>query len=264
MNVVELGAGAPLVVVPGLQGRWEFTRPTVDALAAHFRVITFSLCDEPTAGAAFDRDRAFDSYGDQIAAALDGARLREAAICGISFGGLAALNFASRFGDRVSALVLASTPGPDFRLRPRHDFYARLPWLFGPLFMVEVPWRARPELKAALPAARDRRAFALRLLGAAIASPVSPARMAARARMIGSFDAAGACARITAPTLVVTGERSLDFVVGVDGTSKYTQLITGATSAVLERTGHQGTLTRPREFAEMVRKFVVESRHAAA
>jgi len=264
MTLVELGTGAPLVFVPGLQGRWEYARPTVEALAEYFRVLTFSLGDEPSWQGAFDRRRGFDAYGDQIAAVLDQADLERAVVCGLSFGGLAALNFASRFSDRVDALVLASTPGPGFTLRPRHQFYTRVPWLFGPLFLIEAPFRAGPELKAALPRAGDRRAFAWTMLRTSVRAPLSASRMAARARMIGSFDAGGACSRISSPTLVVTGEPSLDFVVSVDGTSQYARLIGGARAAVLARTGHQGTLTHPREFAAIVRKFVVENRHAAA
>src|SRR5204863_7388504 len=117
MQIVERGSGDPLVFIPGLQGRWEYTRRTIDALAEHFRVITFSLCDEPSARAPFDPVRAFDSYGDQAIAALDASGVQSAAICGLSFGGLVALNVASRHADRVRALVLASSPGPGFRLR---------------------------------------------------------------------------------------------------------------------------------------------------
>ena len=68
-----------------------------------------------------------------------------------------ALRFAARHPERVSALVLASTPGPGWHLRPRHDLYARWPRVFGPLFIAETPFRARPELRAALPDAAARR-----------------------------------------------------------------------------------------------------------
>ena len=43
------GDGPPLVLVPGMQGRWEWMTPTVDALARRFRVATYSLCGEPGA-----------------------------------------------------------------------------------------------------------------------------------------------------------------------------------------------------------------------
>ena len=62
--------------------------------------------------------------------------------------------------------------------------------------------------------------------------------------------------RVTAPTLVLTGERGLDRTVPVDLTERYMTLIPGAERAYLSRTGHMGTVTRPDEFARMVTDFV--------
>lgn len=264
MRTFELGHGDPLVFIPGLQGRWEYNRATIEALATRFRVITFSLCDERSAQARFDPARGFDSYGDQVAAALDAADVRRAIVCGLSFGGLVAINFAVRYPDRLRALVLVSTPGPGWRLRPRHELYARLPWIFGPVFLCEAPFRARAELAAALPSARERRAFGRTMLRTLMNAPVSVSRMAARARLIGTVDVAPLCARIQRPTLVITGEPHLDYVVPVDGSSRYGELIQGAQSAVLERTGHQGTMTRPDAFAALVDDFAKRVHDAAA
>ena len=258
MKFVDQGQGTPIVFIPGLQGRWEYTRVTVDALAKHFRVLTFSLGDEPAAEFAFDADRGFDSYADQVLCAIDATATSKAVVCGVSFGGLIALRFAARHADRVSALVLASTPGPGWHLRPRHDLYARWPLLFGPLFAAEVPFRARPELLAALPHADERRAFSSTILRTLLKAPISLRRMAWRARLIAAYDAVGDAARISAPTLVVTGEASLDHVVDVDGSSRYEQLIPGSKRVVLGRTGHQGTLTRPDAFVDEVTRFLEE------
>jgi len=74
----------PLVLVPGVQGRWEYMRRTVDALSAHFRVVTFSL-----------RGNSIDEYADQIAGALDERQIDRAIVCGVSFGGRVALRFAA-------------------------------------------------------------------------------------------------------------------------------------------------------------------------
>jgi pimeloyl-ACP methyl ester carboxylesterase len=256
--VFEQGAGIPLVFIPGLQGRWEYTRSTVEALAAHFRVLTFSLADEPASGFAFDETRAFESYADHVRTAMDAAGVERAIVCGVSFGGLVALKFAASHAGRAAGLVLVSTPGPGWQLRKRHDLYARLPWLFGPLFLMEVPFRARPELLAALPDAAARRAFTRAVLRTVVAAPVSLPRMAARARRIGTYDSRSDCARITVPALIVTGEPSLDYVVPPDASSQYAQLIAGAKAAVLASTGHQGTITRPDAFAALVREFVDE------
>src|SRR2546430_8800945 len=107
--IVERGNGPALVLIPGLQGRWEYQRATVDALAASFRVITFSL-----------EGSDLDSYARQVVSALDQAHVESAIVCGISFGGLIAARFASRYPARCGALVLASTPKPALTLRRRH------------------------------------------------------------------------------------------------------------------------------------------------
>jgi pimeloyl-ACP methyl ester carboxylesterase len=253
MQIVDRGSGPPLVLIPGLQGRWEYMRPAVEALSTSFRVLTFSLGSEDLNG-----------YARQVAALMTAARIERATICGVSFGGLISLRFAAQNPARCDALVLVSTPGPMLRLRRRHQIYVRAPWVFGPLFLAETPWRLRPEIWTAIPDARARRGFLLRALQTVMSAPVSLSRMAARARMISIDDVRPDCARITAPTLIVTGERDLDHVVPVDGSCEYLQLIPDSRAMVLERTGHLGSITRPDAFAAIVRAFTEGHRDAAA
>jgi 3-oxoadipate enol-lactonase len=256
VHIVEQGKGPALVLIPGAQGRWEYHRPAVDALSSAFRVITFSLADEPSAEFAFDSRRGFSCYVDQVGAALDRCRVDRAIVCGISFGGLVARRFAAAHPDRTRALVLASTPGPGWHLRRRHGVYARLPYLLGPLFLAETPWRLRREMSIAFPELSARVRFTGLQLGTLLSAPPSLARMARRARMIATLDPAAECARITAPTLILTGEPGLDHVVPVAGSIDYVSSIRGARSVVLRGTGHLGFLTRPADFAALVRDFV--------
>ena len=241
------------MLIPGLQGRWEYLRPAVDALAQSFRVLTFSLGADDLNG-----------YADRVAEAIAQARVERAVICGVSFGGLIAVRFAARHPARCEALVLASTPRPMLRLRPRHQFYLRAPWIFGPIFLAETPFRLQPEIRSAIPDAAARRRFSLRQIRTAIGAPVSLSRIAGRARMITTEDVTPDCAKVTAPTLIVTGERQLDHVVPVEGSSEYLRLIPNARAVVLERTGHLGSITRPDAFAAIVRAFTEGHRHAAA
>ena len=243
----------PLVLIPGIQGRWEYMRRTVDALSKDFQVLTYSL-----------QGQTLEDYLAQVSRALDEHQLDGAVICGVSFGALVALHFAAVSPERTLALVMASPPGPAWHLRPRHRIYTRLPWIFGPLFLAETPFRLRAEMSVALPHWRDRWDFNQRALRTFMSAPLSPAAMAARARLIEELDRRADCARISAPTLVITGEPHLDHVVAAEGSSEYVQLIGGACGGVLERTGHAGTMTRPEAFAAMVRKFVQEHQHAAA
>ena len=58
---------------------------------------------------------------------------------------------------------------------------------------------------------------------------------------------------------MVTGEPSLDHVVSAEGTSEYQRLIRHARIVRLERTGHLGYITRPREFAAIVHGFLTSN-----
>jgi pimeloyl-ACP methyl ester carboxylesterase len=259
VEVKDLGNGRVLVLVPGIPGPWQYVGPAVDALAARFHVVTFSLGADMT-----DARSLVEHEVERVKGILDARRLERAIVCGISYGGVVATSFAARYPSRTSALVIASAPGAGWHLRPRHEIYARWPLIFGPLFLAESPFRLRAELAAALPALSDRWRFARWQLGTFVGRPFSLSQMAARARALASHDIVADCQRVAAPTLVVTGERDLDRVVPVDSTATYSQLIPGARSAVLERTGHLGTITRPEMFADMVHVFVRQMAEAVA
>lgn len=254
--VVDVGQGPPLVLIPGIQGRWEYLRPAIDALARSFRVLTFPLCGEPGSHLRIDPALGFDNDARQILAILDQRGIERAIVCGISFGGLPALTFAASHPDRCRALIVASTPGPGWHLRAKHRVYARAPWLFGPLFLLESPLRLHRELAAAFPRLSARLRFARWQLATLALAPVSTARMAARAALIANTDIAPDCSTVTTPTLIVTGEAALDRVVSVQGTLAYLQRIAGAVHVTLDRTGHLGSITKPEAFARVVRDFV--------
>jgi pimeloyl-ACP methyl ester carboxylesterase len=265
MQIIDRGSGPALVLIPGLQGRWEYLRPAVDALSASFRVLTFSLDgdkvrlkpDTTYGPAKPDAAVGLDRYAEHVATVMTGAGVERATICGVSFGGLVAVRFAAQNPARCDALILASTPRPALRLRPRHRMYVRAPWIFGPLFLAETPWRLLPEIRSAIPDALARRQFSLRALRTLFDAPLSLSQMAARAKMISNEDMTPDCARITAPTLVVTGEGDLDHVVPVEGSFEYVRLIPNARAVVLKGTGHLGSITRPDAFAALVREFTV-------
>jgi pimeloyl-ACP methyl ester carboxylesterase len=263
MQVVDIGRGAPLVFIPGLQGRWEYMSRAVEALAGSFRVITFSLADEPAADCPFDQARPMESYVDQVSRALDAAGGQKAAICGVSFGGTIALQFAVAHAERVAALILVSTPGPHWTLQADHAVYAQHPRLTAPFFFAGMPARFGPELARAMPRLTDRARLGWEATRTLLRAPVSPSRMAARARIIEQSNTAD-LSMVSAPTLVIVGEESLDRMVPAEGSAEYARLIPHATLVRLERTGHQGCITRPQAFAAAVEHFLSGARHAAA
>src|SRR3972149_3450488 len=186
---------------------------------------------------------------------MDRAGIDRAVVCGISFGGLVALRFAAREPGRTAGLVLVSTPGPTWHLRPRYELYARAPLLFGPLFLAEASRRIRAELRATFPHPADRRRFTRWQIGVLLRRPISPSRMAGRARLIAAADRDRDCARVAAPTLIVTREASLERGAAASPSAESLPLIRDARLALLERTGHLGSITRPEAFAALVRGF---------
>ncbi len=252
MNLIDLGHGPPIVLIPGIQGRWEWMRPTVEALAAHCRVLTFSLADEPTAGANIEAP-GFDAYVAQVRQALDQAGVDRAVICGVSYGGLVAAAFAAAHPDRVAALVLASALPPSWRLNDRARFYLRAPRLLTPVFCV-ASLRLYPEIAAASAGRWSAMRAAIRIGARAVRHPFHPVRMARRAGLAANVSESGLDG-VRVPVLVVTGDESLDRVVPPRLTLEYLQRWPHARHAILSRTGHLGVVTRAGEFAGLVAPF---------
>lgn len=255
MKIADFGAGPPVVVIPGIQGRWEWMRPGLEALAAHCRVITFSLADEPTCGGRFDATRGFDCYVEQVAEALDAAGLPQVAICGVSYGGLIAAAFAARHPQRVSSLVIVSPLPPSWRPDARVRFYLRAPRLLSPFFFVQSA-RLYREISAATDGALSAIRMASRHACNVLTHRLSPSRMARRVRLLDGLNLSGELRRVRAPTLVVTGSPSLERVVPVRASREYLDLWPHARLATINRTGHLGIITRPDAFASIVGTFV--------
>jgi 3-oxoadipate enol-lactonase len=90
---------------------------------------------------------------------------------------------------------------------------------------------------------------------------MTPSRMAERVRLEQSLDFHPDCERLSAPTLIVTGEEGLDSVVPVHVTKMYESLLPGARLEQMSNTGHIGMLTQPERFAQIVGGFVHAHHH---
>jgi pimeloyl-ACP methyl ester carboxylesterase len=253
--MIDVGNGPPLVLIPGLQGRWEWMRPTVNALARTFRVLSFTLAGDWGSRVKFDERLGFDNFIVQIDRVLDEAGVDSADFCGVSYGGLIAVRYAALRPRRVRHLVLASALPPDYEADERYAFYRRAPMLLLPVFALASAHRASPELRAALPTLRARLSLvpqALRVM----AAPPWPGHMKRRMELIRTVDFLADVRRVRAPALAITGEPDLDRTVPVQLTRRYIDCLPGTEHVILDRTGHMGTVTRPVEFASIVSSFV--------
>ena len=182
--MIDTGNGPPVVMIPGVQGRWEWMAPAVDALANRCRVITESLAGDQGSSGRIDPIIGFESYVEWIDTLFDRAGLTEAALCGVSYGGLVALHQAAVRPERVQALILVSTPEPTWTPSCRLEWYLKAPRLLSPVFALSSPFRLYPEVAAAFPNLLQRGAFAIRHLSRVMRYPLTPTRMAQRVRLL--------------------------------------------------------------------------------
>jgi pimeloyl-ACP methyl ester carboxylesterase len=253
--MLDVGAGIPLVLIPGIQGRWEWMGPSIEALSRNYRVITASLPGEPGVDTSFDDDADFDVFVRHMDKVLDASGVASAIMCGVSFGGLIALRYAAKRRDRVRGLILVSTPGPHWRMNPTQERYARWPTLASPLFVLGAVRRGWREMAALHPHSQDRLLACVTTAWRIARAPAVPRRMSRRARLAERQDFEADCMCVTVPTLVVTGERELDQVIPCDQTMSYLNLIRGSSFQLFEKTGHLGTVLAPDRFAAIVSQF---------
>ncbi len=243
----------PIVIIPGIQGRWEWMRPAIDALKAEHQVSTFSLNEEDGTGDPFEQ------WISMIERQVERSGSDRVVLIGVSFGGLVAVRYAARYPERVAALVLVSSPSPGMRLGPFDQNLLERPIARLPLFAWRGVRRLAPEILAAKETWRERLAFTASYGWQVMSKPAAPRQMARWVQAWQAADIVSECARITAPTHLITGEPRLDRVVPVQSTLHYLTLIPGATFSRLSRTGHIGLVSRPTDFSTLVSEFL----HAA-
>ena len=256
--MIDVGRGPAIVLIPGIQGRWEWMAPAIEALSRTHRVLSFSL-GEPMGPQSRADAEPFQEWLDAIDAILDRASESRAAIVGVSFGGLIAARYAARRPDRAAALVLVSAPPPGWRPNTWDRLFIRYPRLARPAFLTRGCFRLIPEIFVANSTWLARLKFGAEYAGRALRSPLSPQQMARWVQRWMTTDVRNDCRTIRTPTLLITGEAHLDRVVPVSSTLAYLELICGARHSVLTGTGHVGYVSKPHEFARLVGEFVLDS-----
>jgi len=251
--MIEKGVGYPVALIPGIQGRWEWMRPTVEALTAGHRVLSWSLNElRPER----ETDASFLAWMRAFDRAFDSAHERRLSLIGVSFGGLIAACYAARRPERVASLILVSTPAPVWQPNFGDHLCITFPRLAMPYFAGRALGRTGPELIRARDSWSERLRLGLKYASRVMSAPISPVASARWAREWKNFDISDECRRVVAPTLVITGEPGFDKVVPVEHSLEYLKLIPGATHITLAGTGHIGVVTKPARFAEIAGKFI--------
>ena len=252
---LRLGSGPPLVLLPPAQGDAAWLEPLARALASDFDVLVVQ-----TRGELLDSDGALltlDEHVEHARRDMAAAGMARTAVLGSSFGGLVALGLALDHPETVERLVLHATTA---RLRD-HALTLRLGR------MLPSPW-VRAQLLHALAAIGGSRELLaldgmelrelLRLAWSLRARRTPPSALMARVEVFAEADLEPRLPEIACPTLIVSGEEALDALVPPRSQRALRELIPGARTAVLPRSGHFGVVTRPAALADLVRPFLLE------
>jgi pimeloyl-ACP methyl ester carboxylesterase len=242
----EWGSGPPLLLIPGLAGGYELLSSFARELARDFHVVSFQLRGESDCFALRRRFGLADLV-DDVREFLDWIGLERPLICGVSFGGVLALELAAKYPhlpaavavqgvgarferglmQRIASLVLSGYPLPSNS--PFVNQFFNL--LFGgpqprPLFefVTHQCWQTDQSV------------------------------MAHRLRLVERRDLAARAERIVAPTCVLAGDR--DLLVSAPSLQRLCAGLANGHGEIMNGCGHLAFATHPQLVAAKVRAFL--------
>ena len=248
----EHGRGEPLVLVPGFgTGLWIWYRQ-VPAFAERFRTIIFDPRGVARSEAP-DAPFTMRDLGEDLAALLEELQIEKAHVLGASFGGFVAQEFALAHPERTRSLVLCCTSyGGSGHVPPAPETLAAIASTKG----LNTEERVRENLLLAFsPRFVERQAEEVeRVISLRAENDVPEYAYLRQLQAAVAFDAAARVGRITAPTLVITGDA--DAIVPHENSLNLAAAIPGSTLRVVEGGSHTFFIERPEEFNRAVFEFI--------
>jgi len=243
------GEGPPLALVHGLTLDTRMWDDQFAVLAAHHHVIRYDLRGFGRSAPTGDMPY---THADDLAALLDHLRISRSAVLGLSLGGRVAIDFTLAYPARTRALIAVDAALSGYRWSEEWN----------------TRWRSLVHTARTVSAqAANQRWLDHPLFAPANEQPAVAARLR---RMVGEYSgwhwgnrdpqrgfdspATARLCEITAPTLVIVGERDLpDFHVIAD---TLTQGIPKARMIVLPGVGHMANMESPERFTMEVSGFL--------
>jgi pimeloyl-ACP methyl ester carboxylesterase len=246
VEVVEVGRGEPIVLIPGLAGGWKLLTPLARSLAKRHRVILYGLRDESNPLTTRPAQQVGD-YARDLAGLIGELGLERPTVFGVSFGGAVALEFAVDHPHRVGRLVLS---GVEARFR------SSLASMIALRVLQRFPLPSdNPFVNQFFNLFHGRKPESASMARFVVERcwETDQGVMARRLAMLESFDVSDRLWRLESPTLVLGGTR--DVVVPADRQKALASSIAGARFESIEGAGHVGFLTHSAEVARSVERL---------
>lgn len=245
-DVFRLGAGQPLVLLPGLAGGASLVAPIASQLAENFEVLIPRWRDDWRV--SFDaRARTIADHARDVAHVIERLGLERPIVFGVSFGGAVALQLAVDYPHRLGSLVLSGVA-------------SRYEWNLGASIAVRVLEN--------YPLPRENRFLNqfFNLLHGRRPDPgpvadfvvdrcwqTDQSVIAERIRSLRDFNVTDRLQRVAVPTLVLAGER--DVIVPAREQRELVAELPRCGCTVIKDAGHIGFVTHATQMASTVCEF---------
>jgi 3-oxoadipate enol-lactonase len=255
LHYEALGSGQPILLLHGFTNYGLGWAPQLAALVhSGYHVIVPDLRGHGASASATAPSTVPDLAGD-ITALLDHLAVGPVTVCGLSLGGMVAMEMALARRDCLAGLIVANSTasfsGPE-RTAVVAGWTTLLRQADGPVKRLEATWRTLVNEdfrdSAAGRACHDAWATVLRR--------VSGVSLCHVAEGMTQFDVRGRLATITAPTLVIGGEHDLLF--GLDGGRAIASEVPDAEFTVIPGAGHISSLDSADHFNRLVLAFLAD------
>ena len=250
LNYSLEGSGPDLVLIHGVGSRLTDWDATVSALGPGFRILRYDLRGHGASDAP-PGPYVIENFRDDLIGLMDELGIVRAHIAGFSLGGLIAQSLALSAPERVAKLALLSTVAgrnddEKAKVQGRLDFIrSSHP---ADYFDQSVERWFTPEFRNANPEVVRRRKQAV--------SEMDGAAYAAAYYALAMTDLGDQLSRITAPTLVATGEN--DIGSNPRMARFISETIPGARLEILPNLRHSILLQAPELVADLLRGFLTD------
>ncbi len=252
LNVIEEGAGHPVLFLHGLGGSWRDWEPQLDSFSGHWRAIVpehrgHGRSDRPLGRYSMAR---FAADIDRLCRVLD---IDHCFVVGLSMGGMIAQHLALTRPDLVDALVLADTSASVDSSSA--ELLRSVVAGIRQDGMAVVQTLAEASMRNASSAVGIRPELIRNNLRES--SGNDPYAYASALWALTEHDLSDQLAMLRAPTLVLRGEH--DPLVSENAAVELTAAIPGAQMVTIPAAGHLVNLDQPAEFDRLVTDFFTRS-----
>ncbi|MBI4308613.1 MAG: alpha/beta fold hydrolase [Chloroflexi bacterium] len=239
------GAGAPFIMSHGFVGTTRMWEKQVAAFSQRYRFITYDIRGHGQSDAPRDLSRyTLETAVNDIYQLLKGLGVDKAVVGGLSLGGFLSLAFYKAHPEMVRALILCDT-GPGYRTPEKAH-----PWMEDCIKRAELLEKGGMKAFADSPYATSDyytpRDLMLKM------DPIGCANVS-RGVMANALGIIEVLEKITAPTLLVCGERDTDFI---PATEYMHARIKGSERLIVPNAGHGVNIDQPEVFNRAVLGFL--------